>query len=415
MAKRTRNANGRSSIYKGKDGYWHGWVSVGTKDNGKPDRRHVRGQTKAAVSEKVRKLEQQRDEGKVRKAGQTWTVEQWLSHWLHNIVAPPAITENAWDAYSNAVRVHLIPGLGAHRLDKLAPEHLERLYRKMIRAGSSEGNAHQVHRTARAALNEAVRRKHLTENPAKLARAPKVDETEVEPYSVAEIKSLLEAAQERRNSARWAIALALGLRQGEVLGLQWSDVDLDAGTLVVRRSRLRPKWEHGCGGDCGRKHGGHCPQRVALREETSTTKSRAGKRGMGLPDEIVHLLKAHRDQQDRERETAGELWRNSGYIFTTPTGEPLNPRTDHAEWRRLLERAEVSERRLHDARHTAATVLLLLGVPERTVMGVMGWSNTKMAARYQHITATIRRDVADRVGGLLWKPEDDASGSGGDE
>ena len=91
-------------------------------------------------------------------------------------------------------------------------------------------------------------------------------------------------------------------------------------------------------------------------------------------------------------------------MFTTPTGGPLNPRTDYAEWKRLLERAGVPERRLHNARHTAATVLLLLQIPDRTVMAIMGWSNTAMAARYQHIVAAIRRDVANSVGGLLWKP-----------
>lgn len=413
MAKKSRNANGGSSIHKGSDGSWHGWVSVGTKDNGRPDRRHVRGKTKTEVAAKVRKLERERDEGKLRKAGQTWTVAQWLTHWLETIVAPPAITENAWDAYANAVRVHLIPGVGGHRLDKLEPEHLERLYRKMIQAGAKAGNAHQVHRTIRAALNEAKRRKHITENPASIARAPKVDETEVEPYTVEEIKCLLETAQEQRNSARWAIALALGLRQGEVLGLQWSDVDLEAGTLVVRRNRLRPKWKHGCGEKCGRKRAGHCPQRVPAREETAGTKSRAGMRGMGLPDELVQLLKEHRDQQETERQLAADMWEESDYVFTKPKGGPLHPRTDYAHWLRLLERAGVSERRLHDARHTAATVLLLLGVPERTVMGVMGWSNTAMAARYQHVTAAIRRDVAHSVGGLLWKSAAGEPGSEG--
>jgi integrase len=85
-------------------------------------------------------------------------------------------------------------------------------------------------------------------------------------------------------------------------------------------------------------------------------------------------------------------------------GRPLNPRTDYTEWKRLLNRAGVPERRLHDARHTAATVLLLLGVTERTVMSVMGWSSTAMAARYQHVVAAVRRDVANQVGGLLWRP-----------
>lgn len=407
VSKRTRNANGRSSIYFSEsDGYWHGWVTVGVKDNGKPDRRHVKSKKKSTVVNKVRELERQREEGKVRKAGQKWTVEQWLDHWLHNIVAPPAITENAWDAYANAVRVHLTPGIGAHRLEKLQPEHLERLYRKIASAGST-GNAHQVHRTIRAALNEAVRRKHITENPARLARAPKVDEAEVEPYSVEEIKRILEAAKRRRNSTRWAVALALGIRQGEALGLQWSDIDLEAGTLVVRRSRLRPKWKHGCSQPCGHKHAGHCPQRKPTRKETAGTKSRAGKRGMGLPDQLVTLLKEHRKEQDSERQKAGQLWQESEYVFTTPTGAPLHPRTDFGDWKRLLAEAGVSDRRLHDARHTAATVLLLLGVAERTVMGVMGWSNTAMAARYQHITEAIRRDVADQVGGLLWSSTDD--------
>ncbi len=406
--KSTRNSNGRSSIYHSdKDKCWHGYVTVGVKDNGRADRRHVRGKSQGEVTTKVRKLERERDDGKVRKPGQTWTVEQWLTHWLETI-APPVITENAYIAYEVAVRVHLVPGIGAHKLDKLETEHLERLYRKMTKMGAKAGRVHQVHRTVRAALNEAMRRKKITENPATLARAPKVDEEEVEPYSVAQVKSLLEAAQQQRNTARWAIALALGLRQGEALGLQWSDIDLDEGTLIVRRSRLRPKWAHGCTEPCGHKFGGHCPQRVPLRQETAGTKSKAGKRGIGLPDELVALLKHHREEQERERRTAADLWQETGYVFTTPTGGPLNPRTDYTEWKRLLERAGVPERRLHDARHTAATVLLLLQIPDRTVMAIMGWSNTAMAARYQHIIAAIRRDVATSVGGLLWKPAESA-------
>ena len=405
--KKTRNANGRSSIYySDKDGYWHGYVTVGIKDNGRTDRRHVRGKNRNEATKKVRKLERERDEGKVRKTGQTWTVEQWLTHWLDSIVAPPVITENAFIAYEVAARVHLIPGIGAHKIDKLAPEHLETLYRKMIRAGAKPGRVHQVHRTIRASLNEAKRRKMITENPATLARTPKVEEDEVEPYSVAQVKGLLEAAQQRRNSARWAVALALGLRQGEALGLQWSDINLDEGTLIVRRSRLRPKWSHGCAEPCGHKFAGYCPQRIPLRGDTAGTKSKAGKRGIGLPNELVTLLKQHKAEQEREQLKAGELWAETGYVFTTPSGGPLNPRTDYTEWKRLLERAGVPDRRLHDARHTAATVLLLLQIPDRTVMAIMGWSNTAMAARYQHIIAAIRRDVANSVGGLLWKPNE---------
>nr|WP_243420782.1 site-specific integrase [Micromonospora globispora] len=267
---------------------------------------------------------------------------------------------------------------------------------------AAAATAHQAHRTIRAALNEAVRRGHLTKNPAALAKAPRLPESEIEPYSVAEVQRLLVATRGRRNSARWAVALSLGLRQGEALGLRWSDVDLDAGTLTVRRGRQRPRWEHGCRSPCGRKHGGHCPDRRPIRADTAETKSRAGRRSIGLPDELVALLRKHRDEQDQERVTAAQLWEDGDWLFATPTGGPVNPRTDYDEWKRLLKLAGLRDGRLHDARHTAATVLLILGVAERAVMGIMGWSNSAMAARYQHLTNQVRRDIAQRVGGLLW-------------
>ena len=103
---------------------------------------------------------------------------------------------------------------------------------------------------------------------------------------------------------------------------------------------------------------------------------------------------------------AADLWVDTDYVFTTEFGTVLHPRTDNKNWKQLLVSAEVPERRLHDARHTAATVLLLLGVTERAVMGVMGWSNTAMAARYQHLTSAVRQDVASRIGGLLWQTSD---------
>lgn len=187
------------------------------------------------------------------------------------------------------VENHLIPGIGAHRLERLAPEHAEKLYAKMQQGGLSAGTAHHVHRTLRNALNEAVRREHLARNPVLQAKAPKLAEEEVDPYGIDEIQRLLEVVSGRRNGARWVVALALALRQGEALGLKWSDVDLDQGTLRIRRGRLRPKYEHGCGGICGRKPG-YCPDRKQIRPDTSDTKSRAGKRTMALPEPLIALL-----------------------------------------------------------------------------------------------------------------------------
>ncbi|SEF14368.1 tyrosine-type recombinase/integrase [Jiangella alba] len=403
----TRRPNGASSIYLGKDGDWHGRVTVGIKDDGSPDRRHVQRKTEAEVIAAVRKLERDRDTGKVRKAGQRWTVEKWLTHWIENIAVPPTIGHNTHAGYLTDVKVHLIPGIGKHRLERLAPEHLEKLYLKIqVEKGRKPGTAHHVHRTIRLALNVALKRGYLTANPASLAKAPSLEEPEVEPYEVEETRRLLKLAMERRNGTRWAIALALGLRQGEALGLKWSHVDLKTGTLRVRRSALRPRYAHGCSGSCGKKRAGDCPNRKRVNPETKETKSRAGRREVGVPAELMKLLEDHRRQQDRERREAGDAWHDEDRVFAKPDGRALVPSTDYHEWKRLLKAAGVRDGRLHDARHTAATALLILGVPERTVMSIMGWSTTAMAARYQHVVDSIRRAVAEQVDGLLWRPDE---------
>lgn len=395
-----RNRNRQSTVYLGRDGFWHGRVTVGRKDDGGLDRRHVMSKSKGTVVAKVRALERLRDEARVPTVGRAWTVEKWLTYWLEEI-ARPNLRESSYLAYKTAVLKHLVPVIGGQRLDRLEPEHLEAVYRLMIDRGAKPATAHQVHRTVRTALGEAQRRGHIGRNPAELTRPPRIRTELVEPFTVAEVQRLLATARHTRNGARWAIALALGLRQGEALALRWDDVDLVGKSLRVRATRLRPVYEHGCDGTCG-KSAGYCPQRHQRNGITGATKSAAGNRVVGLPDELVALLEEQRQEQRAERLHAGSLWTEGGWVFATRTGGPIVPNSDYHEWRALLDRAGVRQARLHDARHTAATVLLVLGVPERTVMSIMGWSSTSMAARYQHVTDPIRREVASRVGGLLF-------------
>ncbi|TDB79024.1 site-specific integrase [Actinomadura sp. KC216] len=410
--KRTRRANGESAIYFGKDGRWHARVPMGHKDNGEPYRRHVTRPTREELVEEVRRLERERDAGSARQPGKPWTVEKWLWHWVENI-AKPTVSENTYDGYEVAVRVHLVPGVGKHRLDRLQPEHLESLYRRMQANGERKaGTAHQAHRTARTALGEAVRRGYAAKNAAALAKPPRMeeDESEVEPYSVEEVQCLLLAANKRRNSARWMLALALGLRQGETLGLRWPDVDLDNEYLKLRRNRLRPRYKHGCqeAAPCGRK-AGYCPDRVQVRRETKNTKSRAGRRAVPLPGPLVSMLRAHREAQARERKAAGDLWVESDYVFTKRLGGPLSPNTDYHDWKRLLEDAGVRSARLHDARHTAATVLMLLGVPDRVIDQIMGWepgTSASMRARYLHVPDAMLKDVARKIADAIWGPQE---------
>lgn len=429
----TRAPDGASSVYQGKDGYWHGRVTVGVKDDGSPDRRHVTRKLEADAIKGVRELERARDAGRLRKPGRAWTVEEWLTHWLETI-ARPGLKYKAYRAYCAAVYTHLIPGLGKHRMQKVEPEHFETLYLSIIRKGRKPATAHQVHRTARTAFGEAERRGHITRNPVELAKAPRVEEEEVEPFEVEKIHRLIKTALDRRNGVRFVLGLAIGTRQGETIGLKWARLNKATKTLAIARQLQRRRWEHGCEDshacgvryhkttpckeDCKRhsrrpcpppcppnctSHARWCPKRHSGGLVDAEVKSRAGKRGIALPDEVFVLLQSHAIAQQWEREHAGSEWEESGWIFTQPNGRPISPEQDRREWLQLLDDAGVRFARLHDARHTAATVLLLMGVPERAAMEFMGWSNSSMAKRYQHVTAPLRRDIAERLSGFLWK------------
>ncbi|SDJ21775.1 Phage integrase, N-terminal SAM-like domain [Actinokineospora alba] len=430
--KNTRNPNGRSSIYFGADGYWHGRVTMGVKDDGSTDRRHVKRKEHDDVVQEVQKLERQRDGGVVKKSGAAPTVAEWLTHWVENISAP-TVRYRTIQGYRIDVYNHLIPRIGKHRMDKIEPEHFEKVYAALIKAGNKPGMAHHVHRTARIAFGEARRRKVITEQPFDLVKPPRLDEEEVEPFEPEEIQALMAAAMNRRNGVRFILALALGTRKGETLGFKWSRLNKTTKLLRVSKQRQRHTYEHGCINparcaephhktepcketckrhkncpppcrpDCV-KHAMHCPQRVGGVMEVDV-KSKAGRRGIRLPDALFDLLIAHKEVQDKEREIAADLWHDEDFMFAQPNGKAIDPRTDHNDWKALLAEADVRDARLHDARHTAATVLLLLGVPERAVMDLMGWSNATMAQRYQHVTAALRNDIAAQLNGFLWKPK----------
>lgn len=360
----SRAANLRSSIYKGSDGYWHGRVTVGEKEDGSPDRRHVGGKTKAEVTARVREVEGQRETQTLTKAGQRWTVEQWLEHWLVDIVKP-ALRPNSWDAYRVAVRKHVVPALGSRRIDKVRPEHLKALYSKMVASGLSPSTAHQVHRTLHAAFDLAIDSGYMARNPATRKVAPKVRKLKVKPYEPDEIRKLIDAALEQFGGVRWIIALSLGPRQGELLALNWRDIDLERGVLAVDFSRARPRYRHGCNPPCGRRTPGLCPDKVRTNPERGETKSDSSHRSIGLPEELVALLIAHQEHQLDAKAWAGDRWHEGDWVFTDVLGRPLNNNSDYHRWKALIQAAGVRDARLHDARHTAATTLLLLGVSER--------------------------------------------------
>jgi integrase len=380
-----RRGNGEGSVYQLPDGRWRGSVFLGYRQ-GKPHRKYVTRRTRAEAAAEIRRLIEAQRQGQLVTTGAT-TVGEWLGTYLEQ-VARPKVRPRTLDRYRSDIDGHIIPAIGWYRLDKLRPAHLVALYNAKAAEGLSGASLRHMHAVIRRALNVAVRWQLLAVNPALLVDSPRAAQHEVIPLTAAEARQLIAAAAGDRMQARWLVGLALGLRQGEALGLWWGDIDLDARLLRIRRGLQRQR-----GGGL-------------VFAEPKTARS---KRTIPLPAPLADALAEHRTRQHQERLAAGSLWRGSLCVFTTPIGTPVDPRNDFREFRKLLARAGLPPVRLHDLRHTAASLLLAQNVPARVVMEILGHSQIALTMNtYSHVAPEVSREAADRMARMLWQDETEA-------
>lgn len=394
-----------------KDGWWHAWVTVGAKPNGRPDQRHVKRRTREAAEARIDELLAQRKTGKVEKAGRKPTVQEWLETYFEKIAPRRCDPTTVYD-YRSKCRTWVYPSHGRKRVDRFASEDLDDIYLTMARAGKADSTILKLHRILSRALEVAFRRGVVPVNVAKLIDPPTAKKVEIKPLSEAEAVTVVESAELKRNAARWSVALALGLRQGEALGLRWEYVDLDAAKMRVWWQLHRRSFAHGCEGTCGRRRGGNCPQRVLpLRSGDVHVKGGLilkepkgkSRREIPLPAELLEALKAHREVQDLEKMMAGDAYESWGFVFARLDGSPIDPGEDWDQWKALLKAAGVRDARVHDGRHTAATVLLALGVKIEVVQELLGHSDIRLTRGYAQVASAMAREATDRIGSALLK------------
>jgi integrase len=405
---------GEGSIYKSGAG-WRVQIHVGWTADGKPIRKYLRAKNRAEAKAKLQEAQSVLARGGTLHDPKT-TVEQWLTHWIDNI-APTKVRPRTIDGYRSYLRNWIIPNVGRHRLIKLTPEHIEQLHTTMREAGLSETSILQCHRILARALQVAWQRQRVSMNVAKLVQPPAAVREEVMPLTVEECRRLLGACTDDAAHARWGIAIALGLRQGEVLGLLWDDVDLDAGVLTVRRSLTRLR---------GRPRG----QNLVLTPPKST----AGIRRLPIPAHLLPILKRLRLAQRVAKLEDGANWKGwqppgweeiADLVFAQRGGYPLDARRDWQNLRDLAVKAGVrtsgtgkswtmrdgsvvddpieSDLRVHDLRHTTASLLLFLKADVREVKEQLGHSQTQLTQdTYQHLLPGMLDTNAKRVDELLW-------------
>lgn len=306
------------------------------------------------------------------------TVEEYLTEtWLpaRRVNLRPSTVHG----YEKVIRIRIVPHIGQAQLSSLDAATLERLYATLLTSGGLEGRALSPKTVANTAgvlsiaLRDAVRLRLLPHNVANDARLPSRAHQEMTAWTEAEASAFLDAVAGERLFPIWRLMLATGMRRGELCGLRWSDVDLASRTITIASTRV-----------------------VAARVETGAPKTRAGARTVSLDSLTAAALAAWRRQQTEERLFMGAGWRDHGLVLVDPAGEPPHPETVSRWWREAVARASARPIRLHDARHTAATIMLRSGVPLKVVSQRIGHADVAVTMRvYQHVTTQDDQQAAE--------------------
>lgn len=365
-----KRANGEGSITKRKDGRWMARYTVHT-DKG-PKRRTVYGRTRADVSAKLARALADREDGLIFD-DEGLTVEEYLRQWLKHSVEG-TVRPSTFERNGQLVNLHISPALGRLKLKALTPAHVRWFYREKLDRGLSGATVHKMHVVLHKALGQAVRDGLIPRNATEAVKAPQVKREEIKPLSAAETKRLLEAARGDRFEAVYVLAVTAGLRQGEILGLRWDDVDLEDGMLRVRRTLTRVKGRFSLG-------------------QPKTAKSR---RSVRLTKTAVEALRAHLSRQLEDVDRAGSLYRDGGLIVATEVGTPVNPTNlRNRSFGPLLARAGLPRVRFHDLRHTCATLLLGRNVNPKIVSEMLGHSSVSITLDiYSHVVPDMQDGAA---------------------
>ncbi|MDA0658602.1 MAG: tyrosine-type recombinase/integrase [Planctomycetota bacterium] len=378
MAKR---ANGEGTISRRKDGRWQGAVTLGRAPNGKSIRKCVYGKTQQECREKMDLLRQQAGKKLDFKRG-TDSLAVYLQHWLENVVKLNRAARTH-EEYEMAVRLYIVPYIGHRKLAKLSAQDLESWQASLVKKGHSDHCRMRAIRVLRAALNSAIRNQVIQFNPVSAIAKPKVVSREVQPLEVDQCERLFAEAETNRLGDIVTLAVMTGLRLGELLALEWNDINLAEGVLSVRRTLVETN------------------SGLSLKEP----KSRAGRRVITLGRPAIEALRNRRRkaiEEGMDPKAIPVVFPNT--IGTHQTRSGLSNYT----WYVMRDAAGIGKDvRFHDLRHSHASFMIAAGIHIKVIQERLGHSTFKLTAdTYSHLLQSAQADAVERVDELFRKPDE---------
>jgi integrase len=368
--RRGKRGQNEGTVYQTATGHWRAEVKL---PNGK--RKYFQAPTQRAALGKRKDFELQRSLGLESLDGEQ-SVKTFLERWLAD-VQKPAVRTSTFESYGQVLRKWVYPRIGSLKLAKVTGQHLQALYSELSKENYSPASVVRIHSILHKAFKQALMWRILLRNPADEVTRPRIPRQEMRTLSFDGLQALRDAAPSQLWRSLFVLAGTHGLRRGEALSLRWKDIDLDAATLSIVRTLHHPQG------------GGY---------EFAEPKTKSGKRKIRLADHVVAELKLQRTEQLAHRLATGPAWDDEDLVFANAFGRPLGEDKVTENFHRALERAELPRIRFHDLRHTAATVMMGLGVHPKMVQETLGHSNIAITLDiYSHVTPDMQRDAVDRL------------------
>ena len=382
---KTRGAQGAGTIRQRKDGRWEARYTVGRDPGtGKQIQRSVYGATQQEVRKKLAQLTTALDNGTYKEPCKM-TVGQWLDIWTADYMG--GVKPSTAFLYGEQIRLYIKPALGAVKLEALNTHTIQGFYNGLSieREGGkalSPKSVKNIHGILHKALQQAVAVGYIRFNPADACTLPRAEKKEISPLDEEQIATFLKAIEGHRHELLYKVALFTGMREGEVLGLMWDCVDFEKGTITIKRQLRREQ-----------KKGG---------TYYITTPKNGKPRTITPAPWVMKLLRSQKARQAEQQLKMGQLWENSGMVFTNETGGYLSYRTVYDCFKRIVAQMGTPSTRFHDLRHTFAVASLRAGDDIKTVQGNLGHHTAAFTLDvYGHVTEQMKKDSAQRMEGFI--------------
>jgi integrase len=386
-----KRGNGEGSISKRKDGRWQASISIGRDpETGKLKRSYIYGKTRKEVGDKLQQELHKLSSGIIIEDSKI-TVAQWMDQWLE-AYKKPSVRPKTYESYEYIIRLHINPIIGLIKLKDLKPITLQNMYNIKYNKGREDGEGGLSARTVRyihiilhQALKQAVENNLIPRNVSESTTLPMQTAKEIMVMSVEEQTKFLSAIKDERLAAAFMLELATGIRLGELLGLRWSDVDLDKGTIRINQALARIK-DFDSNSDCNTK--------LVFQEP----KTAAGKRTIPIPSPVLPIIKQHKWNQNCEKIAAVGSYNDLELVFCSEVGTPIEPRNLVRKFKSLLKKHELINTNFHSLRHTYATRLLESDVPAKVAQVLLGHSSIKMTMdTYSHVLPEIKTEEVKKI------------------